>query len=228
MSEDHCFGKHVCDTRMTIYIHSLFKKEMDLKDVCARMYDRGYRYASFQEPNSYTNQNILEIKKPIPNCFSQKPTNCVYFSRLHEVRPENDSENENPTMNQILPESYLHLEIAGKRRVKKIKNHHIVFAKFNGAELLNIEFMEEVMNRLAGEKIKHFSFPLGYNWNGLQILGGGLYTKPSVPWNPSLMWEVNTVCVWDQNAIISNSAVIYKNCGDFKYDQDSEEKLILA
>ena len=108
------------------------------------------------------------------------------------------------------------------------QNLHIVFAKFKEDKLIDINQKEKLMFGLANKVDKTpKGQPFGYNWARLTLLCSGLHAKPTCSWSPYVLWDVNTVCVWKEDAILPGTAVIYKNCGKFKYDASSEKNLIL-
>ena len=77
---------------------------------------------------------------------------------------------------------------------------------------MNTNKNEELMRQFANKDYKTLSgYPLEYKWGRLTLFGCGLRTKRTVSWNPNMQWDVNTVCVWNEDAILPGTAVIYKN-----------------
>lgn len=184
--------------------------KVTLQDVCTKMHDQGFQYASF-----YDSTIPLEAKFRKPTNVSVKPDGGMYFSALRKgYGPDSDSEEHECDSEAWVPDWYLYTKFDFESRFKVNAKYDLVFAKMDLGNVLDSNKKQnledyEVVDVMCQEMTQ-------YDWREISKSFDGVSGTGVPSHNKYLCWDVDTVVLWNRNAV-EGDLVVFKNAGHYEY-----------
>lgn len=175
-----------------------------LQELCSRMYDEGYNYATFQ--NIGDDDIILEP----PFKETAKPDSGLYFSKLKKYNKDlglsSSSGRAKSRSNEefVYPEWYKYVKDQNYN-VADYEKKGIIFAKINESKLINVKNMTPI----TASGFDRFSPVPIYNWGAIKDECGIIVNDMKIIRDKG--WDIPQCVIWNTNCI--DDYKIFSNTG---------------
>lgn len=175
-----------------------------LQELCARMYNEGYNYASFQDVKDTT----ILLEPPINE--GAKPNKGLYFSKLKLFNKDLGLSNSSSRMKSrssdqfVYPEWYNFLKNEDYS-VDVYEKKGIIFAKINEGKLKNIKEIKPV----NASGLDRFNFVPFYNWGTVKDECGIIVNDQKFIREKG--WDIEQCIIWNTSCI--DDYKIFSNTG---------------
>jgi len=198
-------------------------RSLRLQELCSRMLQEGYNYASFQD----IGDDDISLEPPLNE--TEKPDKGLYFSKLKRYnkdfglsnsgrsrssRSSEDSGLSNSSGEFVYPVWYKYVKNEN-HHVSKYEKKGIIFAKIDESKLINVKSMKRiaVSNR--------FSLGPVYNWGDVKDECGIILNDNDMKFIKENGWDIPQCVIWNTKCLIKYK--IFKNTGRISYKEVKRE-----